>query len=160
MEELKVKKTNALRTWKNADSKEKKMLEGLYGEEVFKNQSIFDRIQTYEDCCEETGDKPVNEAELKSFGFTDDEIAYRILKTITKAINEGWAPDMLNTNENKWFPVFRVDSSSPSGFVFDYSYYDFSHAVAGAASRLCFKDEASANFAGKTFLEYYIRFVK
>jgi hypothetical protein len=160
MEELKVKKTNALRTWRNADSKEKKMLEGLYGEEVFKNQSIFDRIQTYEDCCEETGDKPVNEAELKALGFTDDEIAYRKLKTITKAINEGHKFNMLDTDENKWFPVFRVDSSSPSGFVFDGSYYYYSIAAAGDASRLCFKDEASANFAGKTFIDLYLQFIK
>jgi hypothetical protein len=137
----------------------KEKLEKDFGKKLL-SDDVTERIGSYEDCCEETGDIPVNEATLKELGFTDDEIAYRMLKTITKAINEGHEPDMLDTNEKKWFPVFKVDNSSPSGFVFFYSNYCFSYAAAGDASRLSFESEAKATFAGKTFIDLYVKFIK
>ena len=136
----------------------KEKLETDFGKKLI-SDNVMDRIKTYEDCLEETGEIPVNEAELKQQGFTDDEIVYRKLKTITRAINEGREPDMLDTNEKKWFPVFKVDHSSPSGFVFYSAYYGCSLANAGGTSRLCFKSEALAIFAGKTFIDLYIKFI-
>ena len=136
----------------------KDKLESDFGRKIL-SDNVMDRIKTYEDCCEETGDQPVDESALEQLGFTDDEIAYRVLKTITKAINEGHEPDMLDTGEKKWFPVFKIDKSSPSGFVFYCSHYNYALAGAGDASRLCFKSEALASFAGKTFLKEYIRYI-
>ena len=151
--------TNEARKLYQTTCETKEKLEKDFGEKLL-SDDVTERIKTYEDCCEETGDIPVNEATLKELGFTDDEIVYRKLKTITKAINEGYKPDMLDTSEKKWFPVFKVDNSSPSGFVFRYSGYSCSNAAAGGASRLCFKTEALATFAGKTFIDLYVKFIK
>jgi hypothetical protein len=136
----------------------KEKLESEFGKKII-SDNVMDRIKAYEDCCEEIGEQPINESELKKLGFADDEIAYHKLKQITKAINEGHEPDMLDTNEMKWFPVFEVDKSSPSGFVFRFADYNCSLAGAGDASRLCFETEAAATYAGKTFIDLYIRFI-
>jgi len=74
---------------------------------------------------------------------------------ITEAIREGKKSNMLDTSEKKWFPIFRVEPKSPSGFVFGCSGYDGAHAHAGCASRLCFGSEAEADYAGETFTEIY-----
>ena len=156
---FKIMDINEVRKLYKTTCETKEKLEKGFGKKVL-SDNIFDRITSYEDCCAETGEQPIIKAELKKIGFTDDEIGYRILKTITKAINEGWVPDMLDTNEKKWVPIFKVDPSSPSGFVFCSSYYYCSGAYAGDTSRLCFESEARATFAGKMFIEYYIRFIK
>jgi len=74
---------------------------------------------------------------------------------LTEAINDGWKPDMMDTNQKKWFPVFRIDPSSPSGLVFGSSRYYHSNADAADASRLCFESEKASDHAGKTFTEVY-----
>ena len=151
--------TNEARKLYKTTCETKEKLENDFGRKLL-SDDVTERIKTYEDCCEETGEIPVNEATYKELCFTDDEIVYRKLKTITKAINEGHEPDMLDINEEKWYPVFMIDKSSPSGFVFDYSNYLCSSAHAGDASRLCFKTEALADFAGKTFIDLYVQFIK
>ena len=137
----------------------KQKLENDFGKKIISDK-VTERVKTYEDCCEEIGETPVDIEVLRRSGLTEDEIAYRMLKTVTRVINEGWMPDMLDTDEYKWYPYFKVDPSSPSGFAFDAADYDYSDAGAGDASRLCFKSEADAIFAGKTFIDLYIKFIK
>lgn len=117
---------------------------------------ITTRVQTYEDACSVTGEPPVDEAKLKKAGLTDDEIAYRKIKTIAKALNEGWVPDWSNSNQKKWFPWFDLSSG---GFVFDATYCANSCAAAGNASRLCLKSDELATYAGKQFLHLYKIFI-
>lgn len=131
-------------------------LEDTFGKDFFSNK-ITDRVKTYEDACTELGEQPMDEAKLKQLGFTDDEITYRKIKTVTKALNEDWEPDMFNTSQYKWYPWFKVSSG---GFVFDDTYYDYSFAIAGNASRLCFKSDELATYAGKQFLQLYSDFIK
>lgn len=86
-------------------------------------------------------------------GFTKDEIAYRKIKTITQALNEGWVPDWSNENQNKWTPYFYPNSSS--GFVFHHTYYDYSSADAGNGLRLCVRTRALAKYAGEQFIDIW-----
>ena len=79
---------------------------------------------------------------------------------MTEAINDGWVADYSNPNQKKWFPVFRADSSSPSGFVFYSSGYRCSSAYAGDASRLSFESEAASDYAGQKFTEIYAGIIK
>lgn len=53
-------------------------------------KDITKRVKTYADACAVLGIEPMNEAVLVKLGFTNDEIAYRKLKTIAEALNEGW----------------------------------------------------------------------
>lgn len=105
---------------------------------------VTDRIKTYEDACVELGKEPI---ERHIF----DELAI-----ITAALNEGWEPNWDDSNEKKWAPWFRMSS----GFAFYDTYYSCSLAYAGRASRLCFKSDELARYAGKQFLDRYEKLMK
>ena len=156
MKQLQITEQNARKLYKTATPEFKTTLEDTFGKEFFSGK-ITDRIKTYEDACSELGEQPIDEKKLKELGFTADEITYRKLKTITKALNEGEVFDMLDTNQYKWYPWFKVSSGA---FVFYVTYYVCSYAYAGNASRLCFKSDELATYAGKQFTQLYSDFIK
>jgi hypothetical protein len=154
LEVIKISKSNARKLY-NTIPEFKSTLEDTFGKEFFSGK-ITDRIKTYEDACTELGETPLNEKELRNLGFTTDEINYRKLKTVIKALNEGWVPDWTNTNQQKWAPYLRLSSGA---FVFYDTYYLYSNAIAGYGSRLCFPSDELATYAGKQFEEIYKGFM-
>jgi hypothetical protein len=76
---------------------------------------------------------------------------------ITKALVQGWKADWNDSNQQKWYPWFKMSSG---GFVFDGAYCDSSSADAGNASRLCFPTEEMAEYAGRQFTEVYSRMIQ
>lgn len=154
LESVKMSKSTARKLYKTMPEF-RPSLEDTFGKGFF-SESVIDRIHSYEDACVETGDEPINVQELIDKGFTQDEIDGRMLKTITKAYNEGWVADYNNPNQKKWVPWFNF---SPSGVRFDTSYYDSSDAYAGRGARLCFKSEELSDAAGKTFTELYAKYI-
>ena len=154
LESIKISPSNARKLY-TTNPEFRPSLEDTFGKAFF-SMSIIDRIDSYEDACAELGEEPMDEQNLISIGFTDDEINYRKLKTITKAYNEGWVADYNNPDQKKWVPWFNF---SPSGVRFDGSLCDNSGAYAGRAARLCFKNEALSDAAGKKFTEPYSKFI-
>ena len=77
-------------------------------------KDITKRVKTYADACAVLGIEPMNETVLAKLGFTKDEIAYRKLKTIAEALNEGWRPDWANSNEYKYWPWFVYNPRVPA----------------------------------------------
>jgi hypothetical protein len=114
MRTLQIEEKTARKLYKDASPEFKATLEDSFGKEFF-NGKITDRIKTYADACAELGESPMDDDELKEMGFTDDEINYRKIKTITKALNEDKVIDWNNPNQKKWVPWFDLSSS---GFVF------------------------------------------
>jgi hypothetical protein len=149
-----IEKEKLVDVYNNVPRKFKKKLEYIFGEEFFVPK-ISERIKTYEDACSELGVTPIDESALLNSGFTKDEIVYRKLKTIIKALNEGWKPNWRDEKQEKWFPCFAVSS----GFVFSNAYYDRSCAYAGNGLHLCFKSEELAEYAGKQFVGIYKDFI-
>ncbi|ASK29690.1 hypothetical protein CEY12_06035 [Chryseobacterium sp. T16E-39] len=86
-----------------------------------------------------------------------DEVAYRQIKLIVKALNEGWIPDWTNSKQYKYFPWFNMGSSSGSGF--SYGGYGGWNARSAVGSRLCFKSRELAEYAGKQFTEIYKQYM-
>lgn len=121
-----------------------------------KTANVTERVKTFGDACNELNIN-FDESNLKSLGFTSDEIALRKLKIITEALNEGWKADWEDENQIKYFPWF---SQSASGLVFDVADCYCSSACAGGAYRLCFKTAALAEYAGKTFIDIYEVIIK
>jgi len=156
MKTLQINKKNALKLYKTASEEFKQTLGDTFGKEFFIGK-ITDRIKTYEDACAELGINPIDVEVMKSAGFTDDEITYRKIKTITEALNEGWKPNWNNSNQKKWIPYFNT--VSPSGFAFSGTRYACTAPHAGYASRLCFHSEELAAYAGKHFTELYKNFI-
>ena len=151
MKTLQITEKNARKLYAKASAEFRTTLEDTFGKEFF-SMNITERIKTYEDACDELGEQPINEDLFRSAGFTEDEINYRKIKTITRALNEVWVADYTNDKQEKWWPWFKVSSS---GFVFRDTIYYSSYADAGGGSRLCFKDSDLAEYAGKQFTELY-----
>ena len=152
---LEISEKTARRLYKDSSNEFKTTLEETFGKDFFSGK-VTDRVKTYEDACVETGEIPINEADLLKAGFTSDEIVYRKIKTITKALNEGWIADWKDGVQQKWIPWFMLSSA---GFVFSATRYRCSYASAGYGSRLCFKSNELATYAGKQFTDLYKSFI-
>ena len=111
-------------------------------------QPITEKVKTFEEACAVLGIDPL---EIHFPDDKPDEVAYKKLKVIAAALNEGWVPNWDNGSEEKWFPWFNMDSSS--GFSF-FGCDDW-RSASGVGSRLCFKSSELATYAGKQFIKFY-----
>jgi len=131
----------------------KRTLENTFGKELF-SEKPQDRIKTVEDACEVLG---INPESIYNQGDQPDEIAYKKLKIIVKALNflangnKEWVPDYDNSNQRKWYPWFYMDK--PSGVRLFGCGYDSSATAVGA--RLVFLNEELARYAATQFLGLY-----
>ena len=116
--------------------------------------SIIEKIKTFEDAMQATG-----RTEMPDFStFPEDmrkhfEALFKMV-VIVEALNEGWKPDVCNSDVYRWYPWFKPNGS-PSSFAFDVSFYDYVLAIAGSGSRLALKSEELANYCGKQFVELW-----
>jgi hypothetical protein len=147
METLQIKKENAVSAYEEATAKGKLLLENLFGKNIF-FKDIKDRIKCFDDVLIENGISR-EEFEKSCKGLEPDEIAYRMAKLVCIAFNEGWVPDWTNSGEYKYYPWFKMGSSSGVGFSSDG--FDDWRTLSGVGSRLCFKTADLAKYAGKLF---------
>lgn len=182
-----IKKNNLLDAYKNGNADNKKMLENLFGKEMFRPKNIMESVKTFEDACHELGDAK-NRLVWEYLRFkdsdvaTDDILAYLKLRIITAALNEGWTPQFTE-DEYRYFPWFWLYTKEEianmdeeerkkvvlfGGNAFNGSYAGFlcahsntapSHTAANIGSRLCFKSSALAKYAGEQFAEIYLAFI-
>lgn len=188
-ETLNINKENVLNAYGSATDEQKAMLEIIFGKDMFKSKDITERIKTFEDACKELGsDHPLvlayqntNLRDAEVANDNKDIIAYMKLRIIVAALNEGWEPQFI-PGEYRWFPYFvlytkdeidemdektraRVVSRSydyayaVGGVSFAYSYYVSASVCAGVGSRLAFKTDDLAEYAGKQFIEIYADFM-
>ena len=155
-ETLEITRQAAIKAHDEASTKGKTLLENLFGKRVFQ-KDITERVKSIEDAIRELGNNDVEVIQLnrmKSIGLQNHIIGNQELIVIAKALNEGWQPDWSNGEWDKWHPWFDKDDSSSAGrFSFDVSDYQRSNSSVG--SRLCFKSEELADYAGTQFLELY-----
>ena len=117
--------------------------------------NITEKVKSYEDACSVLN----RETTLPDFSMLPEElqkslIAHYKLVIITEALNEGHKHDWGNGKWDKWFPWFRMNDSSAVGrFSFHGSGNRDSTSTCG--SRLCFKSEKLADYAGKQFEDLY-----
>ena len=117
-----------------------------------KPKDIKERIQSFDDVLRYHDiDQATIDQANKS--LESDEIAYRQVKLIVSALNEGWVPDWEDSSEYKYYPWFNM--GSPSGVGFSYCVFDYWCSDSGCGSRLCFKTAASVRHVAKEFLELY-----
>ncbi len=148
MEALQINTENALKAYYDADNNGKLLLQNLFGKAIF-SKKITDWFESFEDGCALTGEDPNDQ---KFFTGTPDEIAYKKLKVIVRALNEGTVLSYADPNQRKWYPWFEY---SGSGFRFYVASYGYSFAYSSGGSRLCFHNEELAVFAGKKFIALY-----
>lgn len=153
MKNLQINEKTARELYPKASEEFKKVLEDSFGKEFF-SQKITDRIKTFEDACELLNiDSSIGKLDSDSA----DIQAYKQLKIIVEALNEGWKPNWNDSNERKWYPYFDMRTSS--GFGFSHSDFGRWTSSTTVGSRLCFKSEELAEYAGKQFTEIYKQFL-
>lgn len=144
---LELQKLTAKRLYPDAPEWFQEIMRESFGKDFFTKKDFRD-IKTFEDACFELG---ISESDVYTDQDSDDEVAYKKLKVIAKAINQGWVPDWDNTNQRKWWPWFKL----ASGFGFSGSDYDFAGTITAVGSRLCFESEEKSDYAAKQFSEIY-----
>ena len=116
---------------------------------------IKDKVKSFEDACKVldiTPSVPVVTGIPEK--YQKPLIANYQLMVIAEALNEGWTPDWSNGEWDKWHPWFDMDDSSSAGRFSFYVAAD-RRSLSAVGSRLCFKSEELADYAGTQFLELY-----
>ena len=133
MEELKVKKENALQAYNKASKETEEALRNMFGSETFEP---FDFNALDE-----------NEKAVLA--------AYSRLRKKAKEKRGDWTPDYTNSSQRKWHVWF--DYKVGVGFVVVGAISGFAVAVALVGSRLCFPTEQMAlDFAKENIVDYRI----
>lgn len=145
MTTVKISDQTAREIYPSANQDLKKILEDSFGKSFF-SMKITDRVKTFEDACSVLG---ISAGQILNSEDTIDEAAYKKLKVIARALNEGWKPDWNNSNEYKYYPYFNMRG----GFVFYVDGCRDQHS--GVGSRLCFKNRQLAEYAAKQFEAIY-----
>lgn len=148
MATLTINDKDARKIYPTAAPELKTILEETFGKPFF-SQKITDRVKSVKDACEVLG---IDSDDLYLCNDSDDDTAYKELKTIVKALNEGWTPDWNNSSEYKWYPWFYLNQ--PGFRLNGVCYYSFS----AVGSRLCFKSRELAEYAAKQFESIYKTF--
>lgn len=181
MSDIKIKKQNVLDAYRNASDEQRELLEHLFGRDVCKPLDVRERIKTFADAAQAVGIDDPEEWEEHYSNLEPDILAYLKLRIITKALNEGWEPKFI-PGEYRWAPYFllytkeeieKIDAEKKARVVCR-SYhnanavggvscanagYDSAYVNAYIGSRLAFKSEELAEYAGKQFTEIYADFI-
>ena len=186
---MSVKRENLLNAYKNASDEQKTFLENLFGSETFKPKDIRERIKTFADALYELGnDNPLvlayQNTNLRDTDVAPDNkdlIAYLKIRIIVAALNEGWEPQFI-PGERRWAPYFvlytkeEIDemdeetkarvvyrsyshANADGGVSFANAYYDSANVYANIGSRLAFKSEELAEYAGTQFIDIFADFM-
>jgi len=154
-ETLTADKGKVLAVYNKSKGGKKGLLENIFGIKTFQPE-IKERIKNFDDVLRENGIKK-SDFEKSCDGLTKDEVAYKQLKEIVKAFNEGWIPDWTNSNEYKYYAYFTM--GSPSGGGFSYYVFDVWRTLSVVGSRLCYKSSDLAKHAGQLFENIYKHFL-
>lgn len=153
-----------------------------------KPQDVTERIKTFADACRELGsDHPFVKAydgyvsHIHQHDMNDyDLVAYLQLRIITAALNEGWEPQFTK-GERRWYFWYDLitkeqydklsaedksrvvgrggfHAGADYGLVCSYASHASSHSYTSSGSRLAFKSEKLAAYAGRQFAEIYADF--
>lgn len=178
---IQIQQENVLNAYKNASDEQKELLEHLFGREVFKPVDVKERIKTFADAAKAVG---IEDPEEWESGYSDvepDILAYFKLRIITKALNEGWEPKFI-PGEYRWAPYFLLytkeeiekmnaetrarvvfrsgdNANADGGVSYAVASHDSASVFASIGSRLAFKSEELAEYAGKQFTEIYADFI-
>lgn len=116
---------------------------------IAKPKEIKELIKTFDDVLKYHG---LNSNSV-DFTGTVDEIAYKKLKLVARALNEGWEPDWSDSDQPKYYPWFNMERSASGGFSYNDCDHNWTYSTVG--SRLCFKSADLAKYAGTQFKDLY-----
>lgn len=134
----------------SANPELKKILESSFpGGKKFFSKNIIERIQSYEDACEEIGQDPIESIPHKYPKNNRQKAAnaFHMLDTITEALLEGVILDWENGNQQKWYCWF-YNYKKGSGFRFYGSDVNWTYTTSDGGARLCVDTKAKSDHLG------------
>ena len=158
MNAININPVDVQRVYAEADQGGKSALSKLFDTSILQ-QSITDRVKSYEDACKAKGlnSELLPDNSMLPPGMAKALTAYAKLFIIAEAINEGWTPDYSDTDLPKYFPYFEVEATEEQkgGIGFSFYGYDYGYALSNTGSRLCFPDRDKALYFGETFADLF-----
>lgn len=106
-----------------------------------------------------------NEQILLDYNGTSNRLfgarAFMLLEMVaelfnTRADGSKWEADWTNDIQRKWFPIFNMQSNTPSGVGFSLSSYGRWVASTDCGSRLSFEFEGLSDLSAELYPEVYI----
>lgn len=180
---MEVNFSKVLQEYNNADERGKKILEEIFGKDVFRPKDVSDRVKTFEDACRELGeDSPFVQDWKMNVIKSPDVDAYLKLRIIVAALNEGWEPEFAE-DEWRYSPYFylyskekidKMDEKDKEGLVlwggyarrgaycglaFASSNRAFSSSNPTVGARLALKSEELALYCGNQFVSIWKGFL-
>ena len=185
---IKLDATQVAAIYKGGNEEARKALKDSLGEQFSTILPITDRVKTFDDAVGELGNEHslVKVYHSIKYGYTSelvgkDLLAYIKLTIICEALNEGWHPQYTQ-NERRWFPYYELLTNEEiegmpeeeksrvvgragcgayayGGLVYSGAVCVSSYSGTSYGSRLAFKNEELAEYAGKTFIDIYKDFV-
>ncbi len=173
--------------YSNCNTAGRQAIKAELGDKLSEILPVTSRVKTFEDACEELGEdheavKAYRDIEWKLGKDHKDLLAYLKLRIITTALNEGWQPQFTQ-EERRWYAWYDLISKEDldamsdeekeerrcvgrsnsianayGGLVSSLAHYASSSSYAGVGSRLAFKNEELAEYAGKQFIDIYADF--
>lgn len=185
---IKLNAAQVAAIYKGGNEEARKALKDSLGEQFSTILPITERVKTFEDAVGELGNEHplVKVYQSIKYGYCSelvgkDLLAYTKLSIICEALNEGWHPQF-SLNERRWYPYYELLTNDEieemseeeksrvvgrasnfacafGGLVCSHAFYVSSSSSASGGSRLAFKSEELAEYAGKTFIDIYKDFV-
>lgn len=158
MQQITIDIKEARELYKTGSASLKKKLEKSFTKKEL-TETIMDRIKSFEDACADQGYDPKKALPYANPNGPQNSLersanADMKLKIIAQALREGRKADWNNSNEAKWFAVFKWDKKN-SGFGFSISDCDCGFASSRVGSRLCFHTSELAEYFGKQFIDLH-----
>lgn len=185
---MEIKNENIMAAYKAADESGKQMLRAMFPEmEWNDNRPVTERIKTFEDACAELGEDHLyvqmfrdiyDKSEKAGANVNCDVVAYLKLRVITAALNEGWEPQFTE-RYYPWFYLWTDEELAEKteewkrerclttkqyhrgewgGLASAYPDRAPSNSYVYFGSRLCFKSDTLAEYAGKQFIDLWLDF--
>lgn len=185
---IKLNAAQVAAIYKGGNEEARKALKDSLGEQFSTILPITDRIKTFEDAVGELGNEHplVKVYQSIKYGYSSefvgkDLLAYTKLSIICEALNEGWHPQF-TLDERRWYPYYELLTNEEieemteeekcrvvgrasdlanayGGLVCSGAIRVSSNSSTGHGSRLAFKNEELAEYAGKAFIDIYKDFV-
>lgn len=187
METIQLNKETLAAIYANCNAEGRKAIKKQLGERLSETIPVIERVKNYDDAVMELGeDHPfVVAANSATWRYTEEEnediIAYLKLRVVVAALNDGWKPEFTE-DERRWYPWYRLytkeeidnlseedkdglllwggsaHNGSLCGLACAVSHDAWSNSSASFGSRLAFKSEELADYAGKQFIELFATF--
>lgn len=182
--EIKLNATQLAAIYNGGNKEAREAIKEALGDQFSTLYPVTERIKTFEDAYNELGEEHQLCKEYRSvkYGYITvgaDLLAYLKLRIITTALNEGWEPQFIE-GERRWYCWYNFISKEEleemsdeekedcrvvgrannyanafGGLVYSSACYVSAHSFASYGSRLAFKSEELAEYAGKQFIEIY-----